>query len=470
MSNAIDSSFKPSPSLEELSCYLQSSTSTVSLSVSPACDTQQTCYEYFYKLPVGELRILEVTLYLPVATNMAETEAVRLSTIESALIWQKRCLQQDEESKATICEVLIIDIQTINNSVLQADNDSEKKHVPTDATPVAHITHSFGARYFIDNLKVNVNEDAQMLQVFSWQDWQATIVATQTPSDLWRFLSFHLENLKESFVSGVASFETETALISQFMDSDALLSHAINVDNALIKNGLQAEPNPALIAMSLAQKHKDISAQQTYHQHREQASILWSQLSSQIISLANEPSITTNEKVVDAQTRWQRQLVDESLFSRHELIRTLYKHPERALTVRENGYVVHQHSYASLGRHYVMIFYGKGKNTAQSRAAIQPRLQAIAQDVALRLPLVELHHIIVLGIEFVLENDETYLDIDAWIQPVEAMTQRERQLTKQLQRLNQQNKTQVQNGQPVDDNQSMRMQLNLNVPARPTKL
>ncbi|MGM8888467.1 hypothetical protein ACS8FD_21245, partial [Psychrobacter sp. 1U2] len=195
-----------------------------------------------------------------------------------------------------------------------------------------------------------------------------------------------------------------------------------------------------------------------------------SQLSSQIISLASEPSITTNKKVVDAQTIWKRQLLDESLFSRHELIRTLYKHPERALTMRENGYVIHQHSYTSLGRHYVMIFYGKGKDTAQSRAAIQPRLQAIAQDVALRLPLVELHHIIVLGIEFVLEKDDTYLDIDAWIQPVESMTQRERQLTKQLQRLNQQNKAQVQNSQSVDNGPSTRMQLNLNVPARPIKL
>jgi hypothetical protein len=138
--------------------------------------------------------------------------------------------------------------------------------------------------------------------------------------------------------------------------------------------------------------------------------------------------------------------------------------------MKETGYVIHQHSYTSLGRHYVMIFYGKGKDTAQSRAAIQPRLQAIAQDVALRLPLVELHHIVVLGIEFVLESDETYLDIDAWIQPVEAMTQKERQLTKQLQRLNQQNKIQVQNNQTISDNQSTRMQLNLNVPARPTKL
>lgn len=464
MSNAINSSFKPSPSLEELSCYLQSSPSTVSLSVSPACDTQHTCYEYFYKLPAGELRILKVTLYLPVATNMAETEAARLSTIESALSWQKRCLQQDEESTATIREVLIIDIQTINDSVLQADNDSEEKHFLADATSVAHVAHvahSFGARYFIDNLKVDINEDAQMLQVFSWQDWQATIVATQTPSDLWRFLSFHLENLKDSFISGIARFESEQVLVSQFTSSNTLFSQAIAVDNELIKNGLQNEPNPALIAMSLAQKHKDINAQQAYQQHRLQAATLWSQLSKQMIDIATDVDDMTNKSI-----RWQQQLLDESLFSRHELIRTLYKHLEQSPTMREKGYVVHQHSYESLGRHYVMIFYGQGDSKQQSRKAIQPNLQKIAQDVATRLPLAELHHVIVLGVEFMQEVDDTYIDIDTWIQPVNAMTQKERQLTKQLQRLSQQHTKQVQKKQTGFTDESTRMQLSLNIPAR----
>lgn len=464
MSDAINPLSKRSLALEALACYLQLPPSAVSLSISHISDIQYSACQYFYKLPVGELRILEVSLPLPITSSTVDIETACIAIIKAAMMWQKHSLQHHGDSETVTHEVLVIDI---NNQLLNTDSIKEGNRSP-DTTSVAY---SFGAGYFMEHLVTDVGKDEQLLQVFGGQDWYLAIERVQTPCDLWQFLDFHLAHLRQSLISGVASFESETALISQFMDSDALLSHAINVDNALIKNGLQDEPNSALIAMSLAQKHENISLQQTYHQHREQASILWSQLSSQIISLANEPSITTNEKLVDAQTRWKRQLLDESLFSRHELIRTLYKHPERSLTMRESGYVIHQHSYASLGRHYVMIFYGgKGKNTAQSRAAIQPRLQAIAQDVALRLPLVELHHIIVLGIEFVLESDETYLDIDAWIQPVEAMTQKERQLTKQLQRLNQQNKTQVQNGQPADDNQSTRMQLSLNVPARPTKL
>lgn len=122
-----------------------------------------------------------------------------------------------------------------------------------------------------------------------------------------------------------------------------------------------------------------------------------------------------------------------------------------------------------MGRHYVLIFYGQDVESQYSKQAIQPNLAKIAQDVASRLPIAELHHVIVLGIDFIDESNDTFIDIDLWIQPVDPMTQRERQLTKQLQRLNQQHKKQTANNLSASNNESMRMQLNLNIPARKTK-
>ncbi|MEK6200538.1 MAG: hypothetical protein N2B60_09960 [Psychrobacter sp.] len=468
MSNAINSSLKRPSSLDELACYLQSNTSTMGFFVPLASNTQHSFEQHFYKLPVGELRVLEVTLYLPIASNASEIEAARLSIIKSAIIRQKRCLQLDENNNGVTREVLILDIQLVSDSVLNADNNIEKDNALSDMNS---IVHSFGAHYFMENLVLDIGEDAQMLQVFSWQDWQSTIAAVQTPSDLWRFLSFHLDNLKQSLIGGIAGFESEQALVSQFMNSTALFSQAITVDNALIKNGLQNEPNLALVAMSLAQKHKDTNAQQTYRQHQQQAATLWSQLSRQMLELATDKSVMDDVQGASQQSiQWLQQLLDESLFSRHELIRTIYKHLEQSPSIREAGYVIHQHSYESLGRHYVIIFYGQGVSTQQSRIAIQPNLQKIAQDVATRLPLAKLHHIIVLGIEFVQKDNDTYIDIDAWIQPVDAMTQKERQLTKQLQRLNQQHKESAKNNPSAGKVESMRMQLSLTIPARKAKL
>ena len=57
--------------------------------------------------------------------------------------------------------------------------------------------------------------------------------------------------------------------------------------------------------------------------------------------------------------------------------------------------------------------------------------------MATRLPMAELHHVIVLGIDFIIEAEDAFMDIDLWIQPVNPMTQRERQLTKKVQQLQQ---------------------------------
>lgn len=151
-----------------------------------------------------------------------------------------------------------------------------------------------------------------------------------------------------------------------------------------------------------------------------------------MIDLITEKSTGSEEEPSSTPkySHWQQQLRDEFLFSRHELVRTLYRHPKQESALQQSGYVVHQHSYESLGRHYVLIFYGKIPNGQQSRAAIQPNLQQIAQDVATRLPIAELHHVVILGIEFIADTTDTFMDIDSWIQPVSAMIQKERQLTK----------------------------------------
>ena len=84
---------------------------------------------------------------------------------------------------------------------------------------------------------------------------------------------------------------------------------------------------------------------------------------------------------------------------------------------------------------YWQIFYGEDAEGQHSKAAIQPNLAKIALDVATRLPIAELRHVIVLGIDFIIDSEESFIDIDLWIQPVHAMSQRERQLTKHIHEL-----------------------------------
>ena len=423
----------------ELACYVQTDNLEMLLPAIQALEAthkiQYQAQKLAYHLLLGELQLSELVVYLPEGMLAADIESVRKTAIKSVLAWHKGYLSGQKTDIAHTIEVLVFDIQ-FKSDIEESSNvaDKDNRH-----GKYKRLKHDFPARYFMEDLIIDMSDSGQLLQIFGWHDWQSILTALHTPCELWRFLRYRLEQLQQSAISHVPSFESEEALINNFVNSSTLFTQAIAIDNALIKYGMQDEPNAALIAMALAQKNHSPTSQM-YQQHMQQAAILWSQLSSQMITMVNEMFIARKGREQQVElSHWQQQILDESFFSRHELVRTLYRHPKQQQSLQQQGYVVHQHSYERLGRHYVLIFYGQDAEGQHSKKAIQPNLAKIALDVATRLPIAELHHVIVLGIDFIIEAEDSFMDIDLWIQPVDAMSQRERQLSKQIQRLQQQN-------------------------------
>ena len=422
----------------ELACYVQTDNLEMLLPAIQALEAphkiQYQAQKLAYQLPLGELQLLELRVYLPEGMLAADIESVRKTAIKSVLAWHKGYLSGQKADIAHTIEVLVFDIQfksDIEESSHVADKDNRHGKYK-------RLKHDFPVCYFMEDLIIDISDSGQPLQIFGWHDWKSILTALHTPCELWRFLRYRLVQLQQSAISHVPSFESEEASINNFVNSSTLFTQAIAIDNALIKYGMQDAPNAALIAMALAQKNHSPTSQM-YQQHMQQAAILWSQLSSQMITTVSEKFIARKGREQQVElSHWQQQILDESLFSRHELVRTLYRHPKQQQSLQQQGYVVHQHSYERLGRHYVLIFYGQDAEGQHSKKAIQPSLAKIALDVATRLPIAELHHVIVLGIDFITEDKDSFMDIDLWIQPVDAMSQRERQLSKQIQRLQQQ--------------------------------
>lgn len=422
----------------ELACYVQADNLEMLLPAIQALEAthkiQYKAQKLAYQLALGELQLSELVVYLPEGMLAADIESVRKTAIKTVLAWHKGYLSGQKADVAHAIEVLVFDIQfksDIEESSNVADRDSQHGKYK-------RLKHDFPARYFMEDLIIDMSDNGQLLQIFGWHDWQSILTALHTPCELWRFLRYRLEQLQQSAISHVPSFESEEASINNFLNSSTLFTQAIAINNALIKYGMQDAPNAALIAMALAQKNHSATSQMC-QQHMQQAAILWSQLSSQMITTVSEKFIAKKSREQQVElSHWQQQILDESLFSRHELVRTLYRHPKQQQSLQQRGYVVHQHSYECLGRHYVLIFYGQDAKGQHSKKAIQPNLAKIALDVATRLPVAELHHVIVLGIDFITEDKDSFMDIDLWIQPVDAMSQRERQLSKQIQRLQQQ--------------------------------
>ena len=413
---------------DELACYLQSEVLEIELPTIQALVTsyngQYKAQKYDYQLPPGQLRLLNLSIYLPEDIGAGHIENVRKTAIESLAACQNHYLTKHKDNVDATMYVVVFDIQFRN--IYQ--NTSKR------------VKNNLTGNGFIDGLSLEINASEPPLQVFGWHDWQLILRALHTPCELWRFLQYRLGQWQHTDNSRIDSLKSEGAVIADFLNNPAVFAQAIAIDNALIKYKMQDKPNSALIAMALAQKSQSTTSQM-YQQRMAQAAVLWSQMISQMLKRYSDNGQKKNKQDFSAinLAYWQQQILDESLFSRHELIGTLYKHPKQQQQLREQGYVVHHHSYESLGRHYMLIFYGQDVKGQHSKQTIQPNLAKIALDVATRLPIAELHHVIVLGIDFIDEANETFIDIDLWIQPVAAMSQRERQLTKQIQQLQQQN-------------------------------
>lgn len=413
---------------DELACYLQSEVLEIELPTIQALVTsyngQYKAQKYDYQLPLGQLQLLNLSIYLPEDIVAGHIENVRKTAIESISAWRNDYLTRYKDKIEATTYAAVFDIQFRN--IYQNTSKRVKNNLISNA--------------FIDSLSSEIHASELPLQLFGWHDWQLILRALHTPCELWRFLQYRLGQWQHTDNSRIDSLKSEEAMIADFLNNPAVFAQAIAIDNALIKYKMQDKPNSALIAMALAQKSQSTTSQM-YQQRMAQAAVLWSQMISQMLKRYSDNGQKKNKQDFSAinLAYWQQQILDESLFSRHELIGTLYKHPKQQQQLREQGYVVHHHSYESLGRHYMLIFYGQDVKGQHSKQTIQPNLAKIALDVATRLPIAELHHVIVLGIDFIDEANESFIDIDLWIQPVAAMSQRERQLTKQIQQLQQQN-------------------------------
>ena len=430
--------------MNEMACYLRADILKIILPDMPVVESNYQAQYSQYQLPLGELNLVELVIYLPTDMLPADIEALGRTAFNAVNIWRKTHISRSIDSQLRSIDVLVLDIQRQIDIDIDIDIDTDVHNKSCKKNPVQRLAHSFTDSNLVEGSLVDTSASIQPLQAFGWHDWHIHLNKLQIPCELWRFLYYRLGHSQQDNKDHITNSEND--IITGFLNVADFFAPAITIDNALIKYGLQNEPNSALIAMSLAQKTNS-PTKQMYQQHMAQAAALWSQLSMQMLETVYKNPAAFKQKESSEKSskadfsHWQQQILDESLFSRHELVRTLYKHPKQAQQLQQQGYVVHQHSYECLGRHYVLIFYGQDAEGKHGKSAIRPNLAKIALDVATRLPMAELHHVVVLGIDFIIEAEDAFMDIDLWIQPVNPMTQRERQLTKKVQQLQQSNQS-----------------------------
>lgn len=88
--------------VNELTFYLQKDAVDITLANMQNFEHKYEAYyraqQYHYQLPLGKLSLLELVLYLPAKSSLADIEAARMALVKAALIWHKTYLAQHELS------------------------------------------------------------------------------------------------------------------------------------------------------------------------------------------------------------------------------------------------------------------------------------------------------------------------------------------------------------------------------------
>ena len=201
---------------DELSCYLQSDALDILLPNVRAFETSYhaKCHarKFIYQLPLGQLQLLKLLVYLPDDIPSTVIESMRKTLIKSALAWHKNELSKQIANLAPTIEVLVFDIQF--KSAIGASNNFASKD--NQGGKYKRLKHSFPAGYFMEDLIIDMSDSEQPLQIFGWHDWQLILSTLHTPCELWRFLNYRLGQLKQGVSSRVPSVESEGMMIIVF--------------------------------------------------------------------------------------------------------------------------------------------------------------------------------------------------------------------------------------------------------------
>lgn len=265
------------------------------------------------------------------------------------------------------------------------------------------VGYEYGSQFFAEDCVLDLDDEQSVLQIFSRQNFIEIIEQLVTPSDLTAFLAFHRRQL-----TGFETFQDESTLLIQFLQSPDFHQRAIRVQEQLIDNELidqielrllkAAEPDQAVLAKALmAEIQKNTR--------------MWYKLFNSLVKSYYEAGQPLPKVQVDI-------LVDESMYTYACLVEKILAYKTMDQDSRWNGYVCHEHSYNVFGRHYLMVFYAQDENSPLSADKVRASHQDLLLELNAQMQDPVMDDLFLIGVEFRPCDDSvnTEVHLDAFYQ------------------------------------------------------
>ena len=301
---------------------------------------------------------------------------------------------------------------TYHNSYQNSYRNSHQSK-PAEAVSYA-VGYEYGSQFFAEDCVLDLDDEESVLQVFSYQNFTEILKQLVTPSDLTAFLDFHRGKL-----TGFESFQDESTLLVQFLQSPDFHQRAIKVQEQLVGHDLIAQIEPRLLKAAEPEQAEFAKALMAEIQKNTR---MWYQIFNSLVRERYDAGTPLPKEQVDI-------LVDESMYTYACLVEKILAHRTIDQDSRWSGYVRHEHSYNVFGRHYLLVFYAQDDNSSLSADKVRAGHQDLLFELNAQMQQPVMQDLFLIGVDVrPCENSvNTEVHLDAFHQHgslIDANTQR----------------------------------------------
>ncbi len=257
--------------------------------------------------------------------------------------------------------------------------DNQQSNSPSYA-----VGYEYGSQFFAEDCVLDLDDEQSVLQVFSYQNFTEILKQLVTPSDLTAFLDFHRRQLTR-----FATFEDESTLLAQFLQSPDFHQRAIKVQEQLVHHELIERIEPRLLKAAEPKQTEFAAAIIVEIQKNTR---MWYKLFNSLIKSCYEAGTPLPKEQVDI-------LVDESMYTYACLVEKILDHRTIDQESRWAGYVRHEHSYNVFGRHYLLVFYAQDDNSPLSADKVRASNQELLFELNTQMQQPVMQDLFLIGID-----------------------------------------------------------------------
>lgn len=264
-----------------------------------------------------------------------------------------------------------------------------------------YLGYEFNSPFFDEKFVFDRENESQVLQFFSLQEWQA-LLECFTPTDFTSFLKYHRHAMLDSQLAN-----SSITLAEKFLQDRVFFERAWQVEKALQKFDFLPRVSPQ-IKQAI---YKDSKSTEQLRQRLQRVGQFWLPLIEELIHRQEKAQRPISLELV-------QRLALQSSYTRLKILEPVLAYPQLSDEQKQAGLLYHEHSYHDLGQHFIVIIYGSNPSSDFYPMQVYQHYREILQNIADKLPKKGIHELFLLGFNLLHKDTDNnpFIEMDVFYQ------------------------------------------------------